>query len=315
MPGSSTCNEYDSPGFEELLFVVKDARKDYFLAVGNHPAADTVLQGFRLLIDFLEHEMVETAFLQLGYRHFQFLHGDLAVLSVQIHDMQRLTLLNDRDLIVFQVHEILRVVNDGRSVGGEEIFPIAYSYGHGTALPGGDDARSVSLFHNGNRIGPDNLFQRDTDSLFQAAFFRFADIFYQIHQHFRVSAAAEGKTIGPKGIPEYPEILYYSIMDKSDFPGTGKVRMGIYVIRLAVRSPAGVPYAYGPAAILPREECFQAGNLAFALVNVDYSVRMDYGHSGAVVSSVFQTVKTLDDDRTCLTLTYITYYSTHGLQG
>jgi hypothetical protein len=65
-------------------------------------------------------------------------------------------------------------------------------------------------------------------------------------------------------------------------------------------------------SVLPFQEALQVGHLALALENVHAAVGVQGGYAGAVITSVFQSVKTLDDDGTCLSLSHVSYNTAHN---
>ena len=71
VPRRTARHEDDSPGIEEPLLVVEDARQHHVRALHVDAAPDAVGNGTRLFEDFLEHEVRVTAFFELRDVHLQ----------------------------------------------------------------------------------------------------------------------------------------------------------------------------------------------------------------------------------------------------
>ena len=83
-------------------------------------------QRVGLLVDFLEHEMLEAALLGGGGVEPEFgdLAGDRHV--VEIADVDGVG-GDDRDVIVVQIDHPLGVGDDGGGIGGDDGFPVAHA--------------------------------------------------------------------------------------------------------------------------------------------------------------------------------------------
>ena len=82
VPRRTARHKNDAACLQEALFVVQDAGKDNLPRYRAHAAPDAVHQRIRLLVNFLEHKVRETAFFQLGDGHLQLLDIDLGRLAV-----------------------------------------------------------------------------------------------------------------------------------------------------------------------------------------------------------------------------------------
>ena len=89
--------------------------------------------------------------------------------------------------------------------------------------------------------------------------------------------------------------------------------MGVDVVRFAVRRPTGVGDTDRSIQILGFDETFQIGDFALAFEHVQNSFSIDQSQSCAVVTSVFQAVKSFYQNGVSLPLTHVTYNSTHNV--
>ena len=110
----------------------------------------------------------------------------------------------------------------------------------------------------------------------------------------------------------YPVILDDAVVYQCDVLRFGVVRMGVHVVRHAVRRPARMRDADASAQLLALEEMLQVGDLALTLVYVECTVLADHGDPRAVVSAVFEPVQTLQQNRTGLASPDISYNPTHS---
>ena len=101
-------------------------------------AAHRVLDGLRLLHDLLQHEVIETAFLDLVQIPIDARRALLHRFRIQIHDV--ITVLGQhRHLTVIEVHDLARMLENGSHVAGDVVLAFAETDEQRAALPGGDD--------------------------------------------------------------------------------------------------------------------------------------------------------------------------------
>ncbi len=116
--------------------------------VERNAALDGIADGARLLVDLLEHEMLEAALL----RHDR-VPGDPLLLgfddiAVKIGDADRV-FGQDRDLVVAEKENVARVCEDRRNVGRDKKFAVAQADHDRRAFANGDDR--VGFVHRNDR--------------------------------------------------------------------------------------------------------------------------------------------------------------------
>ena len=312
MPRCPARHEYDAAGREEFPAVVDHARQLHLVRIGAYASADTVYDGLGLLVYLLEHEMRVAALFQLRDAHLQFLDIDPALVVVERDDLEGLMAVDDGNLAVVHIDEILRVFDDRSGVRAEEKFPFADADGHRAALARGDDFVAVALLDHGDGIGAYDLPQGLLHGFEQRAAARRADVLDQVHEHLGIGAAAERVAVLLERVLEHPVILDDAVVYQCDVLRFGVVRMGVHVVRHAVRRPARMRDADASAQLLALEEMLQVGDLALTLVYVECTVLADHGDPRAVVSAVFEPVQTLQQNRTGLASPDISYNPTHS---
>ena len=90
--------------------------------VGRHVAADGLPHGRRLLEDFLEHEMRIAGLLGRDRIPQHALHDGRRRRADKISERDAVA-GDDRHLFVAEVHDVTRVTQDGRRIGGDEEVP------------------------------------------------------------------------------------------------------------------------------------------------------------------------------------------------
>lgn len=312
MPRCPARHEYDAAGREEFPAVVDHARQLHLVRVGAYAPADTVYDGLGLLVYLLEHEMRVTALFQLRDAHLQLLDIDPALVVVERDDLEVLMAVDDGNLAVVHIDEILRVFDDRSGVRAEEKFPLADANGHRAALARGDDFVAVALLDHGDGIGAHDLPQGLLHGFEQRTAARGADVLDQVHEHLGIGAAAERVAVLLERVLEHPVILDDAVVYQCDVLRFGVMRMGVHVVRHAVRRPARMRDADASAQLLALEEMLQVGDLALTLVYIERTVLADHGDPRAVVSAVFEPVQTLQQNRAGLAPPDISYNPTHS---
>ena len=312
MPRGAASHDYDAFGAQEALLVVDDARYGYMLAVETHASAQAVEQRLGLFEYLFEHEVGITALFELRDAHLQLADVDLRLDVLLGHDPQRLVAVDDRYFAVFEVDHLFCVFDYRRCVGGQIVEVVAYAYYQRRAAACGYDLVGVVLVYYGYGICADYLFRSLQYSLVERACVLLHDILYELHYDFGVGVAAERIAVSRKRLLYYGIILYRAVVDYGYVVRLRVVGMGVDVARLAVRRPARVGYADGAAGVLVFGIVFERRYLALALVHLQLPRVVYKCHSGAVVTTVFESVKSLNQYRVCFALTYITDDSTHA---
>ena len=114
VPARTTGHNDEAGGGEQTGAVVAHGRKDDLVV--EEAAAHAVTQTTRLVKDLLEHEMGEAATVEHVEIHIDLLDADIDLFVFQVDDLQFLARLAYSDLLIIEVHDVLRVACDWRSV-------------------------------------------------------------------------------------------------------------------------------------------------------------------------------------------------------
>ena len=114
VPARTTGHDDEACGREQTGAVVAHGRKDDLVV--EETAAHTVTQTTRLVKDLLEHEMGEATTVEHVEIHVDLLDADIDLFVFQVDDLQFLARLAYCDLLIIEVHDVLRVACDWRSI-------------------------------------------------------------------------------------------------------------------------------------------------------------------------------------------------------
>ena len=78
-----------------------------------------------------------------------------------------------------------------------------------------------------------------------------------------------------------------------------------------VCSPTCVGYSNSSSYVLILTELFQVSHLTLSLVYAEVAIVVYHSDARAIVSSILQSFKTLNENREDLSFTYISYNTTH----
>ncbi len=312
VPRRAAGHDDDAPGLQKALPVFQYARDRQPLAVGRYAAADAVCDGFGLLENLLEHEVRVASLLQFGDAHLELGDVDLRLAVVAADDAELLVAVDDGDLSVVEVDYLVGELDDGRGVGGEVVGFGARDADHQRTAPAGsDDLVRILAVDDGDGVGADDPVRGLPHRFEERASGALHHVFDQLHQHLRVRFAPKVVSVLPEGLLEHVVVLDGAVVDQGDASRLRAVGMGVRVVRFAVGGPAGVGDADRAAELLRPGEALQLVHLAFRFVNPKLAARVDQSDARAVVTSIFQPVKPLNEDRVGFPISDVSDDSAH----
>ena len=115
-----------------------------------------------------------------------------------------------------------------------------------------------------------------------------------------------------EGILEHLVIFNSAVVDDGNVAVLAVMRMGIGIGRFAMGGPAGMGYSRsGVIKFLVGAKRLQIAHLAHGLVNIEFTAIGRQRHTGAVISPVFESMKSFYQDIVDITAADISYYSAH----
>ena len=242
MPAGSAGHDDEPLGVGPHGFVVVDSGHADGAVPESEAATQAIGNGFGLLVDLLEHEMLVPSFFNGLEGHLEFGDhgGDLVVLDGP--DFQSGGQRNAGHFFVFEVDHIFRVLDDGGGVGGDEIFAFTDADDEGAGLAGENQLIGSGDVHDGNGVGTDDFIEGDTGGFEQVEFLAaLYDLGDEVDEDFRVGVAVKGMSPGNQGLFQGVVVLNDAVVDQRELAVAAEVWVGIDVVGWAVGGPAGVP--------------------------------------------------------------------------
>ena len=257
-----------------------------------------VLDGFRLLVDLLHHEVLEAAlFRRLGREGdlHRLLRHLVAVQVVESDAARR----EPRQLEVADVIDAAGVRQNGRHVGGDVGLTLRDADDHGRILARGEDFARVVLEHDLQRVAAPHPHHRLGDGVHRAHLVLFIIVVHQLNDHFRVRLAVKYVAVLQQLFPQLRIIFNNSIVDTHHrgfhLPGAGAgtvaghVGMGVGFAGLPVGGPPGVADAAGsPQGFSVVGFLHQVAEPTLGLHHLGLLLAVPHGDPGGIISPVLQ---------------------------
>src|SRR5579864_463946 len=315
MPTGAAGGDRDSFQLAEIL------RRDFHLlqkdlaAVLGDAAQRGVAHGARLIMDFLQHEMLEAALLRHDRVPGNVLYLAHHRLAFKIHqtDTGR---SHHRQVAIVQEEQIARVVKDGGDVRGDKIFVVAQPDDRRRTIARRDNL--VGLFLGNYRQSKDaveflhgfahRLFQAGTVAVGLAK----KIILYQMGDDFRIRLGSERVAFFDEPLLERKVVFDDPVVHHHDLAGAVAMGMGVLFRGTPVGRPAGVSDAVAAVERLKANDFFQIAQLAFGAANLHPAFAIaGHGDARRVVAAVFQPLQPVNNDRHNALFPDVPYDSAH----
>ena len=247
------------------------------------PAPEGVPDRLGLLVDLLQHEVVEPALLRGGEVPLHLDRGRLDLVPVEIDQPNRIG-AHLGDLPLGQRHEAARPLKHRRHVGGQHVLAPAEPdhEGRGDLHPD-DDVRFLGR-HDDQRVRAHQLGDHGPHRFHQVAVVR---LFQEVSHALRVGLGREHVAGLGQPLPKILEVLDDAVVDDGHGARAVHVGVGIAIGGRPMRGPARMAHPDGaldPGGLGQRG--FEVRELPGPLHDGQRAV--DDGDSSRVVSPVFQ---------------------------
>ncbi len=250
---------------------------------------ERVADHFRLLVDFLGHEVLVVALVdQLrGSRRLEHRPLDFAALLVTNLDA---LVRHHRPVAVFQIADGVGERRQRNRIRAEIHLAVAVTDGERRAFARADHQVVLAGEQEGERKSAAQLLERGGDRLDRrlALLHLVGD---QMRDHFGVGLAAKLGAVLDEPFAQFAEVLDNAVMGDRD--AVGGVRMGVALGRFAVRRPAGVTDADIAGERLLRQALFQRCELALGAPAAERAM-IQSGDTGGVIAPVLEALERLD---------------------
>ena len=247
---------------------------------------------FRLLMNFLGHEVAEIAFLDQEGGGARAENGAFHLAAARVVNL-RAAALEHCEVAVIEIGDDRGERRERDRIGAEHHLALAIADGERRALPRADKKILLALEQKGECEGP--LEAR------QGGFHRRDGIEPCLHEvgdemgdRFRVGLSHEVRAPPRQFGSQLVEILDDAVVNDGD--AVGRMRMRIDLVGPAMRRPARMADADRAIQGLPRETLLQVPQLAFGTQTGQMPV-LERGEAGRVITAIFKPLERVDQRR------------------
>ena len=265
-----------------------------------------IANRFRLLVNFLEHEMRIAALFRRFRRPRHLLHLLGNGKTVRAQDLHPIRLY-DRDFPIGQDINPPRARDNRRDIRRDEIFTLAQPDDERIVLLRADNRVRMLAIQEKKRVRP-----RDIRQKFPHRFQEIARIqlFHQMRNHLGIRFRLEDMTLGKQHLLDFHVIFDDTVVDNHEMIVAIPVRMRILIARPSVRRPARVPDADMPRK-RRRQKCrLQIRQTAFFFHNPNAAFFI-HRNPGRIISAILQAPKPVHQKMRRLSLAHIADNTAH----
>ena len=306
VPARAAGDDLDLPEFAELFgrdvhFVQENAAG----LLADAPQRG-VAHGPRLLVNFLEHEMLVAAFfghdgVPQDVRHLA-VHRPAFEIA-EPHAVGR----QHRHVAIGQEKHVARVIQDGRHVGRHEILVVAQPDHHRGAGTRGDDLVRVRARDYRQRKNAVKLLDRRAHGLFQIAG---EVLLYQVRDDLGIGLGFELVAFRLQLPLQRQVILDDAVMHHDDVALTVAVRVRVLLGGPPVRRPTRVPDAERAIHRIHADGFFKVAQLAGCAPYLEAAIAI-HGQARRIVPPVFEALQPLQNDGNRFARSDVSYNATH----
>ena len=283
---------------------------DHDPVVPVDPPGDALAQRLGLLVDLLEHEVLVAALLGGLGRPVDGRHGALARGAVHVGDghaprpqVGHVAILEEDDPV--------GVGEDRRDVGGEKGLAVAETDDERHVLAGADQPVALADVHDREGVRTLELAEGVTDGIGEVALVRLLD---EVGDRLRVGLRGEDVAARLESVAQLAEVLDDPVVDDRDGARAVAMRMGVQVVRPAVRRPAGVGQPDRGVGRAIGEGGLEVDQLARPLLDEQVAGVVDEGDPGRIVAAVLEPLEPLDEDGARLPRTRVADDAAHTVK-
>ena len=185
-----------------------------FHGAAHHTATHTVAQALRLLENFLQHEVRETALLNLAEIDIHGLNLRVELYVLDIHHLQFLSETHHGDVAILQVNYLVGIFDDRAGIRTEiELSVLANTHYQRALLAGSDNLVRVALVENSDGVSANHLTERNLNGGQQIKFLLHLDVFNELYEHLSIGLALELHTLCHQVLLDIGIVLDNTIMN------------------------------------------------------------------------------------------------------
>ena len=294
VPARAATEDHDALGRAQLVVgEIQTAQLGDALVV-DQAAAHAVADGLGLLVDLLQHEVIEAALFDLLEIPVDLV--DLLVGRDVVDGLGDETVAAHRHhLVVVEIDDLLRVLQDGGHVGGEEVLVARDADDERRAVAHADDLVGLLLAHDDEPVGAFELRHGQTHRFLQRTG-GLVELLHQVRDDLGVGLGREEVAFLDEALLQRGIVFDDAVVHDGDVAGAVGVRVRVFGVGFAVGGPARVRHADRPLPRAQADQAFELRDLTLGLLDGEVAVLHD-GHTGGVVAAVFEALQPLEEDR------------------
>ncbi len=265
-----------------------------------------IMDSLGLFVNFFQHEMREAAFFCCFSTPFHFLHFFGDRISFGIIEGNAISLHHSQLAVVDDV-DAAGVIDDGRDIGGDEVFAFAKADDQRIVFLGANDGVRHVFIHDYQAVGAFDDSEHFADGGEEITVVHF---FQEVRYHFGVGVGFEYMAFVHELLLQSHVVFNDAIVNDDEMIVAVAMGMGISIRRLAMGGPAGVADTDVTGERMGFQRFFQICQAAFFLFDLNISISIN-SDTCRVIASVFQTAQSVNEKMGRLAATHITYNTTH----
>ena len=204
------------------------------------------------------------------------------------------------------------MLDDRRNVARYEVAALAVAYEQGRILSCGDEMLRLVGAEDAESVSALDAAQ-DSEHRLKAASALLVVVGDKLRHDLGVRLGAEHIALGAQEVPQLDIVFDYSVMHDGDLAVAAQMRVSVYIVRLAVGRPTGVPDADRTLdAFAAVYNVAQDLEPALGFFDLKLSFPGQHGDAGRVVASVLKPLKPVEQYGSRLLCAYKANYSAHN---
>ena len=172
----------------------------------------------------------------------------------------------------------------------------------------------MATVEQGDGIGAYDLMEGQLDGRQQFDLLALLDVLDELHEHLRIGIGTETDALLLQACLNLGIVFDDAVVDDGQVVRLRVVGVGVARRGLAMGGPTRVGDTDRPSCVLVRTIALQIGHLALLLIDAQHAVGIDQGHSGTIVTTIFQSLQPLDQYGVSLSFrSNVSYNTTHIL--
>ena len=226
-------DEYPVKAADEVLIKAQLIENDLAFLYSR---GDGLAHGLGLLHDLLEHEVRIAALFGSADVPVDIAVLFLDGLAVFIKDLDAVG-GDEGDLAVVHICHIARMLDERSNVRGDEIAAVTVAEEQRRVLACGDEAVGRILAHDAQRVSALDAVEHAVDRGHKVPA-AVIEILEQLRDDLGIGLGAEVHALRDKELLYLNIVFDDAVMHDGDVPALTQVRVGVYIVRFAMRRPA-----------------------------------------------------------------------------